>query len=66
MVFHHASPVKSERCRDEVFPLEIPQELSGGAWTSESWAWEGPLGFLGTAPSGRGVTVQDGWPRAGQ
>lgn len=48
------------------FPLEIPQELSGGAWTRESWAWEGTLGFLGTAPSGCGVTAQDGWPGAGQ
>lgn len=58
MVFHHAPPVKVERCGDGVFPLEIAQELSSGRGLARA----GPgkdTGFLRAVPSGRGVSP--GW-----
>lgn len=57
MVFHHAPPVKVERCGDGVFPLEITQKLSSG----RELARAGPgkdTGFLRAVPSGRG---SPGW-----
>ena len=58
MVFHHAPPVKVERCGDQVFPLEIAQELSSGRGLARA----GPgkdTGVLRAVPSGRGVSP--GW-----
>ena len=52
MVFHHAPPVKGERCGDGVFPLKITQKLSSG----QELARAGPgkdTGFLRAVPSGR-------------
>lgn len=41
MVFHHATPVKVERCGDGVFPLKNHSEIVVWAGAGKSWAWEG-------------------------